>query len=83
MMIMVSGTCVYQQAARGDYSLIRELNDVMTQPYAELSKEIEDKYYRRKSPELFDLAGVSFLSCSSQSLSSQVIKRGGAFLAKI
>lgn len=55
----------YQQAAKGDYSLIRELNDVMTQPYAELSKEIEEKYYRRKSPELFDLAGVSFLSCSS------------------
>jgi uncharacterized protein YdiU (UPF0061 family) len=55
----------YQQAAMGDYSLIRELNDVMTQPYAELSKEIEEKYYRRKSPEFFDLAGVSFLSCSS------------------
>ena len=55
----------YQQAAKGDYSLIRELNDVMTHPYDELSKEVEDKYYRRKSPELFDLAGVSFLSCSS------------------
>lgn len=55
----------YQQAAAGDYSLIRELQDVMTEPYAEQSKEVEEKYYRLKPLELFDVGGSSFYSCSS------------------
>ena len=33
----------YQQAALGNYALIRELHEVMTQPYAEQSKEVEEK----------------------------------------
>ncbi|OUS31003.1 hypothetical protein A9Q99_04855, partial [Gammaproteobacteria bacterium 45_16_T64] len=55
----------YQQATAGNYSLIRELQDVMTQPYAEHSKEVEDKYYRLKPPEFFEVGGLSHLSCSS------------------
>ena len=55
----------YQQAAAGDYTLVRELQDVMTQPYAEQSKEVEDKYYRLKPLEFFSVGGVSHLSCSS------------------
>ena len=55
----------YQQAALGDYSLIQELQEVMTQPYAEQSQEVEDKYYRLKPPQFFALGGVSHLSCSS------------------
>ncbi len=55
----------YQQAAMGDYTLIRELQDVMTQPYAEQSKEVEEKYYRLKPPEFSELGGVSHMSCSS------------------
>ena len=55
----------YKQAAAGDYSLIRELQEVMTQPYAELSKEMEDKYYRLKPLEFFEVGGLSHLSCSS------------------
>ncbi|MBD3671727.1 MAG: YdiU family protein [Gammaproteobacteria bacterium] len=55
----------YQRAAQGDYSLIRELQEVMTQPYAEQSKAIEDKYYRRKPAEVSALGGVSHMSCSS------------------
>jgi uncharacterized protein YdiU (UPF0061 family) len=55
----------YQQAAEGNYSLIRELQDVMTQPYEEQSKDVEDKYYRLKPPEFFELGGLSHLSCSS------------------
>ena len=38
----------YQQAAVGNYSLVRELQEVMTQPYAEQSKDVEDKYDRLK-----------------------------------
>ncbi|EAQ64333.1 conserved hypotheical protein [Marinomonas sp. MED121] len=55
----------YQQAAKGDYTLIQELQEVMTQPYAEQSQEIEDKYYRLKPREFFAMGGVSHLSCSS------------------
>ncbi len=55
----------YQQAAAGDYALLRELQDVMTQPYAEQSGHIEKKYYRLKPPELFELGGSSHYSCSS------------------
>jgi len=55
----------YQQATTGDYALIRELQDVMTQPYAEQSKDVEDKYYRLKPPEFFEVGGLSHLSCSS------------------
>lgn len=55
----------YQQATLGDYSLVRELQNVMTQPYVEQSKDVEDKYYRLKPPEFFEVGGVSHLSCSS------------------
>ena len=55
----------YQQAAQGDYSLIRELQEVMTQPYAEQSKAVEEQYYRRKPAEFSELGGVSHMSCSS------------------
>jgi len=37
----------------------------MTNPYAEQSKEIEDKYYRLKPLNLFNIAGISHISCSS------------------
>lgn len=55
----------YQQATMGDYSLIRELQEIMTQPYAEQSKDVEEKYYRLKPPELFGVGGSSHYSCSS------------------
>ncbi|HBF45671.1 MAG TPA: hypothetical protein DDW91_03940, partial [Shewanella frigidimarina] len=55
----------YQQASVGNYALVRELQKVMTQPYAEQSQEIEDKYYRLKASEFFGVGGCSHLSCSS------------------
>ena len=55
----------YQQAATGNYALIRELQDVMTQPYAEQSKAVEEKYYRLKPSEFTELGGLSHMSCSS------------------
>jgi uncharacterized protein YdiU (UPF0061 family) len=55
----------YQQATAGNYALVRELQEIMTQPYAEQSKEIEDKYYRLKPFEFFELGGTSYYSCSS------------------
>ncbi|MDG2395404.1 protein adenylyltransferase SelO family protein [Candidatus Thioglobus sp.] len=55
----------YQQATEQNYSLVRELQDVMTQPYAEQSKDIEEKYYRLKPSELFNIGGLTQYSCSS------------------
>jgi uncharacterized protein YdiU (UPF0061 family) len=54
----------YQKAAEGDYTLLRELNEVMTRPYDE-QVEAEEKFYRLKPLELFRVAGVSHVSCSS------------------
>jgi uncharacterized protein YdiU (UPF0061 family) len=55
----------YQKATHGDYTLIEELQEVMTNPYEEHSKEIEEKYYKEKPSELFEIAGISYVSCSS------------------
>jgi uncharacterized protein YdiU (UPF0061 family) len=55
----------YTKANKGDYTLIHELQEVMTHPYDEQSEEIEKKYYRKKPDEFFDMAGVSHVSCSS------------------
>ena len=55
----------YMQAALGDYSLIQELQKIMTQPYAEQSKDVEGKFYRQKPSEFFDAGGISYYSCSS------------------
>ncbi|WP_232771884.1 YdiU family protein [Glaciecola sp. 33A] len=55
----------YQQASKGNYALVRELQEVMTQPYAEQSKDVEEKYYRLKPTSFFALGGLSHYSCSS------------------
>ncbi|MBE9029333.1 YdiU family protein [filamentous cyanobacterium LEGE 11480] len=55
----------YQQAMQGDYSLVKELQEVLSHPYDEQSQEIEDKYYRLRPSALADVGGVSHYSCSS------------------
>ena len=55
----------YQLADQGDYTLIRELQEVMTRPYAEQSKSVEEKYYRLRPSEFSNLGGLSHMSCSS------------------
>jgi len=55
----------YKKAREGDYSMVRELQEIMTNPYAEQSKEIEEKYYKKKEKQLFDIGGISHISCSS------------------
>jgi uncharacterized protein YdiU (UPF0061 family) len=55
----------YQQAAAGNYALVRELQEVLTQPYAEQSKSTEDRYYRLMPSEFIDVGGLSYYSCSS------------------
>lgn len=55
----------YQQATRGDYHLVHELQSVMTRPYSEQDDDTEARYYARKPIETFGLGGVSHMSCSS------------------
>ena len=55
----------YSQAAVGNYAVIRELQEIITQPYDEQSKDVEEKYYRLKPSEFFEVGGLSYYSCSS------------------
>ena len=55
----------YQQATTRDYTLIKELQEIMIKPYDEQSKDVQEKFYRLKPSELFEIAGISHVSCSS------------------
>jgi len=55
----------YQQASTGDYTLVRALQEVMVRPYEEQSKDMEEKFYKRKPAELFATGGSSHYRCSS------------------
>lgn len=55
----------YQEAQNGNYEPVNELQEIMTKPYDEQSKEIEEKYYAKKPKDLFGIAGISHVSCSS------------------
>ncbi len=55
----------YQQAASGEYSVIRELQQVMTRPYAEQPEAVEKQFYRLRPSMFNNLGGVSHMSCSS------------------
>ncbi len=51
----------YQEAQNGNYKLVRELQEVMTNPYDEQSKEIEVKYYAKNHQIILDLPGYLML----------------------
>ncbi|NVK26073.1 MAG: YdiU family protein [Gammaproteobacteria bacterium] len=55
----------YQQAAQGDFSLIKELQEVLNNPYDEQSTETEQKYYQLRPEQYHWQGGVSHYSCSS------------------
>ncbi len=55
----------YKNAEEGDYSLVKELQAVFSNPYDEQSLEIETKYDRLKPNKFFNAGGVSHYSCSS------------------
>ncbi|HFU77776.1 MAG TPA: hypothetical protein ENK68_04665 [Epsilonproteobacteria bacterium] len=55
----------YKHATHGDYDLVHQLQEIMNKPYEEQSEEVENLFYREKPAELFDIAGVSHVTCSS------------------
>ena len=55
----------YQEAERGQYHLVHELQDVFEDPYGELASNLAAEYDRLKPQEFFNAGGVSHYSCSS------------------
>ncbi|WCP65895.1 protein adenylyltransferase SelO family protein [Vibrio tubiashii] len=55
----------YEQAQKGEFSLIQELQSILANPYDEQSEEVEAKYYQLRPMEYFAAGGVSHYSCSS------------------
>ena len=54
----------YEEAEKGNYTKIRELQDVFSNPYIEQSSEIDQKYNRLKPSQYFNYGGVSHYSLS-------------------
>ena len=55
----------YEEAAHGDFSQIRDLQVVFSNPYHEQSAEVEATYDRLRPRTFFNAGGVSHYSCSS------------------
>jgi len=55
----------YEEAEKGNYKKIKELQDVFSNPYVEQPPEIDQKYNRLKPSQYFNYGGVSHYSCSS------------------
>lgn len=55
----------YQQARRGNFALIHELQEILAKPYEEQSSAIDNKYYQLRPEAFFEAGGVSHYSCSS------------------
>ena len=55
----------YEDAEKGNYNKIKELQAVFSKPYDKQSLEIEQKYNRLKPNQFFNYGGVSHYSCSS------------------
>ena len=55
----------YEEAEKGNYKKIKELQSIFSNPYEEQSLEIEKKYDIKKPSQFFNLGGISHYSCSS------------------
>ncbi len=55
----------YKKAEQGDYSLIKELQALFSNPYEKQASGMESKYDRLKPKEFFNAGGISHYSCSS------------------
>ena len=58
-------TPAYEKAEAGDYSLIKELQDILDKPYEEQSPKVQRNYDRLKPKKFFNAGGISHYSCSS------------------
>ena len=55
----------YEEAEKGNYTKIKELQSILSYPYEEQSLETEQQYDRLKPNKFFNNGGISHYSCSS------------------
>ena len=55
----------YTEAEKGNFTLLKALQNVLTNPYVEQSADVETTYYCLRPAEYFDAGGISHYSCSS------------------
>ena len=55
-------TLAYQHADEGDYSLVKELSELLKHPYEEGSEDMQNKWYRKTPNWAVDKPGISFMS---------------------
>ena len=55
----------YEEAEKGNYDKIKELQHVFSNPYKKQASEIDQKYNLLKPSHYFNYGGVSHYSCSS------------------
>ncbi|WP_296044131.1 protein adenylyltransferase SelO family protein [uncultured Alteromonas sp.] len=55
----------YTEAEKGNFTLLKALQNVLTNPYDEQSADVETTYYCLRPAEYFDAGGISHYSCSS------------------
>lgn len=55
----------YTEAEKGYFTLLKALQNVLTNPYDEQSPDVETTYYSLRPAEYFDAGGISHYSCSS------------------
>jgi uncharacterized protein YdiU (UPF0061 family) len=55
----------YEEAEKGNYSKIKELQAIFSNPYKKQPSEIDQKFNRLKPRQYFNYGGVSHCSCSS------------------
>jgi uncharacterized protein YdiU (UPF0061 family) len=55
----------YEEAEKGNYTKIKELQDVFSNPYIEQTSEIDKKYNLLRPSQYFNYGGISHYSCSS------------------
>ncbi len=55
----------YELAEHGEYDLIKQLQDVLSNPYDEQSFEVETNFNRLMPEKFFNTGGISHYSCSS------------------
>ena len=55
----------YERAEQGNFSDIKEIQDVLTNPYEDQNDDIDEKFNSLRPFHLFNKGGISHYSCSS------------------
>ena len=56
------GTLAYEKAEKGDYSVLKEIHSLLSDPYAEQSDELSEKYFALTPDWARNMPGVAFMS---------------------